>query len=537
VTRKPKPPAIDPEFESLIPPLTPAEERGLVEAIQAAGRALDPVKVWRGLVIDGHNRFNICRAYGLPYEVQDMTRDLADRAAVKAWMLKHQASRRNLPRDQILALHLMHGQDPPLGTTTEEANLTRAAIADGKGPDMLASMLTLNMLKRRARPRLAPRPPRGPSDVPHIPEAHELAGVSTLTDAEGNVKGQWNKTRVAGADEPPTPIPDTFAIRSTSTMQRGDGTTVIQWVSRDQAKQDAIDGFRAAVAAHVAEYVRPAPPLAVASDGGAHIDDLITLYPLGDPHIGMLAWAAEVGESFDLKIAERELTECMRQMVARSPRSRTCIIANLGDFWHAQDDNQRTPTSGHKLDVDGRAGKVGRVGLRILRTLIDTALTRHERVAFRSIPGNHDPHSSFWIPEVMGAVYSHEDRITVHDAFAPYQFDTFGANVFGWAHGDGAKIDALGEIMATDAPDLWGAASFRHWHTGHVHHLQTKELRGCVVHTHRTLAGRDAWHHHSGYRSGRSLQALTYHARFGLDSVAVVGVERVRAALGAGAAA
>src|SRR6185437_3939467 len=110
---------------------------------------------------------------------------------------------------------------------------------------------------------------------------------------------------------------------------------------------------------------RPAPP--IEAPGTTDTDRLVA-YPLGDPHIGMLAWAAEVGESFDLHIAERELCECMKQLVARSPSASEAIIVNLGDFWHAQDDTQRTPTSGNKLDVDGRSGKVGQVGVRILRT-------------------------------------------------------------------------------------------------------------------------------------------------------------------------
>ena len=147
----------------------------------------------------------------------------------------------------------------------------------------------------------------------------------------------------------------------------------------------------------------------------------------------------------------------------------------------------------------------------MFRRIVNEALTKHARVRIRSIPGNHDPHSSFWLPAVLAAAYENEPRVVVEDGFNPYQFDVFGDVLLGWAHGDGAKLEDLGEIMATDEPEKWGRAKFREWNTGHVHHLSVKELRGCVVRTHRTLAGRDAWHHHSGYRSGRSLQSLTYH--------------------------
>lgn len=385
--------------------------------------------------------------------------------------------------------------------------------------------------ERRAEQRAGtyvPCPPRGPSERPFIPDGHELGGVSRLTGPKGELKAEWNKTRVAGADEPPTPIPPGFLLDRTSTMQRGDGSTGVQWSSYRPDVVERWDAIKAAIKEHVAEYVYSVGAL---EPPGSTDTDRLVVYPLGDPHIGMLAWANEVGESFDLRIAERELCECMRQLVARSPASTEAIVCNLGDFWHAQDGRQVTPKSGNKLDVDGRVGKVSRVGLKIFRTLIDSALTKHDRVRVRTIPGNHDPEASYWITEVLRTVYENEPRVAVEDSFNPYQFDVFGKVLLGWAHGDGAKLEALGEIMATDVPELWGAASFRYWNTGHVHHWATKELRGCVVDTHRTLAGRDAWHHHSGYRSGRALKAVTYHREYGLDSVAVVGIERVRAAL------
>lgn len=390
--------------------------------------------------------------------------------------------------------------------------------------------------KRNAdrRARYVPRPPRGPSDpVPAVPpmhEGHELAGVSTLTNEEGEVSATWNKTRVAGADVPPVAIPESFLLRRTSVMQGGDGSTKVQWSSYDQAAVDRWESVKVAVAAHCAEHVQAKPLRLLPS--AVRDDDLITLYPIGDPHIGMLAWAKEVGEHFDVRIAQHELCECFRQLVERAPASAECIITELGDFWHAENDRQQTPRGGNKLDVDGRTGKVGEIGLAILDTIIDTALAKHARVRFRCVPGNHDPNLGQWLPEIMRRTYRNEPRVIVEDGFNRYQYDAFGRNIFGWAHGDGAKVDALESIMLADEPARCGAARFRYWHTGHRHHWETKEFRTCVVETHRTLAGRDAWHHGEGYRSGRALKATAYHREWGLDSSWVVGVERVRAALG-----
>ncbi len=409
----------------------------------------------------------------------------------------------------------------------EHGSYRQAAKAIGKNAGSFNSALRTVM--KRALQSAA----RGPSTNPRIPAGHELSGLSTLRDlTTGEALKAWEKTRVAGAIEPPTdPQPPGFLLGRVSTMRRGDGSTVIQWTSADREKAAQWEECKAAIVQHVATYVKPAEPTPLAEPPGGFDEERLVAYPLGDPHIGMLAWADEVGESFDLKIAERELCECFRQLVARSPRTRRAIVCNLGDFWHAQDDNQQTPRGKNKLDVDGRSGKVGEVGLRIMRTIVDTALVHHDEVLVRSVPGNHDPQSAFWLPQVMRAEYRREPRVTVEDAFNPYQYDVFGKVLLGWAHGDGAKLQDLGGLMATDVRELWGKASFCYWNVGHVHHWSQKELPGVYVDTHRTLAGRDAWHHHAGYRSMRALKAPVYHQDWGLDSVAVVGVERVRAAL------
>ena len=174
--------------------------------------------------------------------------------------------------------------------------------------------------RENARKRYIPKPIRGPTRVPHyVPEGHELGGVSRLTDAKGQTQAEWSKTRVAGADEPPVPIPESFLLDKSSVMRRGDGSTVVEWSSYRRDAVERWDAVKVAIVEHVKEYVRPAKPLRLVKAGTDA--DLLVVYPLGDPHIGMLAWAQEVGESFDLRIANRELCECMRQLVARSPAS------------------------------------------------------------------------------------------------------------------------------------------------------------------------------------------------------------------------
>ena len=50
---------IDPEFESLVPPLSDDEFKQLEENIVEAGMCYDPIITWDGVIIDGHNRWKI----------------------------------------------------------------------------------------------------------------------------------------------------------------------------------------------------------------------------------------------------------------------------------------------------------------------------------------------------------------------------------------------------------------------------------------------------------------------------------------------
>ena len=86
---------IDPEFKALIPPLSAIEFASLEASILEEG-CRDPLVVWteEKIMIDGHNRYAICSAHGIPYQTVEMSFDSPN--AVKVWMLLNQLGRRNL---------------------------------------------------------------------------------------------------------------------------------------------------------------------------------------------------------------------------------------------------------------------------------------------------------------------------------------------------------------------------------------------------------------------------------------------------------
>ena len=90
---------IDPEFQGKIPPLTFEELNQLEANILRDGRIINPIIVWEGLIVDGHNRFTIAKKHPeIPFTVHEKT--FANRYEAIIWICKNQLGRRNLTPEQ-----------------------------------------------------------------------------------------------------------------------------------------------------------------------------------------------------------------------------------------------------------------------------------------------------------------------------------------------------------------------------------------------------------------------------------------------------
>ena len=94
---------IDPEFQGKIPPLTFEELEQLEKNIVNDGKVINPIIVWNGLIVDGHNRYAILQKHpDIPYTVHE--KEFADRYEAIIWICKNQLGRRNLTPEQKLFL-------------------------------------------------------------------------------------------------------------------------------------------------------------------------------------------------------------------------------------------------------------------------------------------------------------------------------------------------------------------------------------------------------------------------------------------------
>jgi hypothetical protein len=101
---------VDGEFQALLRPLAEDEFRFLEEKILEEGFRV-PLVVWEeeGILLDGHNRLEICRAHNIEYTIQGI--NLPDRNAAKDWIDKNQLAHRNLaPGEFILVIGRLYNR-------------------------------------------------------------------------------------------------------------------------------------------------------------------------------------------------------------------------------------------------------------------------------------------------------------------------------------------------------------------------------------------------------------------------------------------
>lgn len=315
------------------------------------------------------------------------------------------------------------------------------------------------------------------------------------------------------------PIAPGLKLRGTSQLyKRDEPAPLLEWVktSTDDVAREAIQ--RAALDA-LAEDLPRLPPI---PGPGVADSSLATVYTLTDSHVGAMCWHKEGGADWDLKIAEHTLVGCFEKMVMASPASAVGVVAQLGDFLHADGISAVTPTSGHILDADGRFAKVVQVAVRVLRRVVDMTLAKHERVIVLMAEGNHDITSSIWLRTLFAAIYENEPRIQVIDTPLPYYVFQHGQTMLGWHHGHLKKTDQLPILFAAQFPQVWGSTTKRYIHTGHRHHVEEKEHSGVTVMQHTTLTARDAYAARGGWISDRAVTAVTYHDQFGKHSTATI---------------
>ena len=319
-------------------------------------------------------------------------------------------------------------------------------------------------------------------------------------------------------------VPDPFVVKGVSTYYNKDGNPTGQWVKSSLKEEALLQIMKEAVEALKEEIPRVSPVANIQSTN----DQLLNCYVITDFHLGMLSWEPETGEDWDIKIAEDLIIRWFQQAIAHSPDASTAVLAQLSDLLHVDGMEPLTPASKHLLDADGRFPKVVRTVIRILRTVIDMLLQKHDKVHVVMSDANHDPVSQIWLREWLAVLYECEPRITVDTSPNPYNAFEFGNVALFFHHGHKRKISNVSEVFVAKFREMFGRTKYAYAHMGHLHHLDVKENQMMIVEQHRTLAPADAYAARGGWLSGRDAKVITYHREFGEVSRLTINSDMVK---------
>ncbi len=318
----------------------------------------------------------------------------------------------------------------------------------------------------------------------------------------------WQTSNPTLASMPPSNAPaEGYKLKGTSTLVNGAGETVMQWIKTDRELEQLYE-MQKKVLEQLQAELKPLPAIL----GPQNLpEDLLNLYTLTDCHVGMLAWDKETGADWDLGIAERVLVGTFLQMIDSAPVAKVGVVNQLGDFLHFDSLTPMTPTNHHVLDADSRFQKMVEVAVRILRRVIEHALTKHEVVQVYMHEGNHDPAASVWLRVLFAQLYADNPRVKIEMSPNPYVAYLHGQTLLGFHHGHMTKQSNLPQIFAQKFRKEWGQSTHTYVHSGHKHHVDEKEYPGLNWIQHPTLAAPDAYAARGGWLSKRQATSMTYH--------------------------
>lgn len=246
------------------------------------------------------------------------------------------------------------------------------------------------------------------------------------------------------------------------------------------------------------------------------LDDLCTVYPVMDLHLGMRAWGLETGDKdYDLDLAAEDVRTAFQKLDQITPQSKQAILILGGDTLHADDNRAETPQSKHKLDVDGRHYRVLGCAINLVGEMVETLLAKHDELIVRVMRGNHDEHSHMVLSFALAERYRNEPRVVIEKHPRDLFMYQWGSCAIFAHHGDKAKPQQLALYLSDVAP-FWSETKHRHVLTGHVHHDQAKDLGPVRWESLRAFCPPDAYAASMGYGGRRALQSLTFHKQDGL---------------------
>jgi len=319
-------------------------------------------------------------------------------------------------------------------------------------------------------------------------------------------------------------VPEPYVVSGHSTLYK-DGKPVIGWVKTKLDSQKYLELIKETVE----HFIQDMPAINVLPAPLDYQNDIIPWIEIGDAHLGMLAHAAEIGENFDLKIAETEICAAIGILIDELPMCERMVINDVGDFTHYENFAGTTEASGHALDYDTRFPKMIKVYSRVMRFIVEKALTKAQNVDVIVNQGNHSRTNDIWMAELLRVAYGHTGRVNVLNNDTVFIAYRMGNTLVMTHHSDKCKPSQLVHVMTNDFRKDYGETEFHYIDIGHIHHgMVLKEHPGIVVESFNQLAAMDRWAHDFGFRNRKSITVILRSKTYGEMGRRLLPIQEIR---------
>jgi hypothetical protein len=244
-------------------------------------------------------------------------------------------------------------------------------------------------------------------------------------------------------------------------------------------------------------------------------DTHLLVIDIADLHIGKLATAFETGEDYNSQIAVKRAKDGLQGILNKAKGfdiDKILFVAG-NDILHT-DNTRRTTTSGTPQDTDGMWYDNFIMAKNLYIELLEKLMSFADvEVVYN--PSNHDFTHGFFLMQLIEAHFS-KSTIRFNVDLKHRKAFKYGNNLIGTTHGDGAKIENLPLLLATEFPILWSETKHRYIYSHHIHHKTSKDFIGVTFETLRSPSGSDSWHHKNGYTGvPRAVEGYVHHKEFG----------------------
>ena len=243
-------------------------------------------------------------------------------------------------------------------------------------------------------------------------------------------------------------------------------------------------------------------------------DSNLLVIDIADLHIGKLASAFETGEDYNCQIAVQRAKEGLIGIIQKSKGytiDKILFVAG-NDILHT-DNTKSSTTALTQQDTDGMWYDNFLTAKQLYIDLLEM-LVHIADVEVVYNPSNHDYTHGFFLMQLIEAHFNKAKNIVFNVDLKHRKAFQYYDNFIGTTHGDGAKLEALPLLYATEHSILWANTKHRYVYTHHIHHKSGKDFPGITIESLRSPSGTDSWHHRNGFCGGVKAVEGYIHSKY-----------------------